>query len=161
MSSMPAKISQNNSPEYSLKAAFLYRFTDYVEWANNNSDLFTVGVLGESPITYFLNEIARNKMIKKKPMIIKQCDGLNEAGSCQVLFVPKNSTIPIETILSWIGNKQVLIITEQPGFATKGAHINFLTKEKKLRFEVNLKSVAISGLKISSQLLQHAIIVEQ
>jgi len=161
MSSVPLKPTQNVS-EYNLKAAFLYRFTDYVDWANNNEgDYFTVGVLGESQILSPLNVILRNKTIKSKQVIIRKCDGLNDIGSCQILFIPRNSNTAIETIFSRIGNRQVLIITEQPGMASRGAHINFLNEEGKLRFEINLKSVVQSGLKISSQLLQHATIVEQ
>jgi hypothetical protein len=160
MSHIPPK-AKNHSPEYNLKAAFLYRFTDYIDWTNNNDgEYFNVGVLGESPIISSLNEIAKDKRIKNKPIIIRKCDGLNEATSCQILFIPKNCSIPIETISSRIGNRQILIVSEEPGLASRGAHINFFSEENKLRFEVNLKSVAVSGLKLSSQLLQHAVIVE-
>jgi hypothetical protein len=153
---------QSNLPEYNLKAAFLYRFTDYVDWPNTNeSQTFNIGVLGECPIINSLNEITRNKNVKSRPISIKKCEGLSEAMPCQILFIPLNTSYSIETVLSKINGRQVLIVTEQPGNASRGAHINFIVVESKLRFEVNLKSVTLSGLKLSSQLLQHAIIVDE
>jgi hypothetical protein len=159
MGSISAPPLQSNLPEYNIKAAFLYRFTDYVDWPSNNDETFNIGVLGESPIINYLNETTRGKRVKNKPIAIKKCENLNETTPCQILFIPYNATMSIETILSKIGNRQMLLITEQPGNASRGAHINFVIIESKLRFEVNLKSVTISGLKLSSQLLQHAIIV--
>ena len=160
MSAMPSATSQSNSSEYTLKAAFLYRFTDYIEWTtNNDSQTFNVGVLGESPIINSLNEIARDKRVKSKVMTIKRCDNFSDVASCQILFVPRNAAYSLETILSKVGNRQILIVTEQLGYGSKGAHINFLTEENRLKFEVNLRSVTAAGLRISSQLLQHAVIV--
>ena len=151
--------AQTDEEEYSLKAAFLYRFTDYVDWGINNDQNFTIAVLGESEITTPLNEIARNKKVKDKSMYIKEYKDINEAGSCQVVFVSKNYTGNIESVISKVGDKPVLIITEQPGACEKGADINFFVLENKLKFEINQKAVAKAGLRISSQLLQHATLI--
>jgi hypothetical protein len=73
-----------------------------------------------------------------------------------MLFVSKNSSIRIETLMSRFRGTPVLIIAEQAGACERGAHINFLIIHDKLKFEVNLRTASRSGLKISSQLLQHA-----
>jgi hypothetical protein len=154
------KPDQTDEEEYSLKAAFLYRFTDYVDWGNNNTDQnFTIAVLGESKITTPLNEIAKDKKVKDKSMFIKEYKDINDAGNCQVIFVSKNYTGNIESIVSKVGDKPILIITEQPGSCEKGADINFFVLENKLKFEINQKAVAKAGLRISSQLLQHATLI--
>jgi hypothetical protein len=147
--------------EYPLKAAFLYRFIDYVEWSNNNNDpTFNIAILGGSPIVSSLNEIAANKLAKGKRMNIREYENLSDITSCQVLFVSKNARAPIETIISKMSDRPVLIVSEQNGFAQKGAHINFFFSESKLKFEVNIKSATRVGLKLSSQLLQHAVLVD-
>src|SRR5260221_2943292 len=82
---------QSDAQEYILKAAFLYRFTDYVEWAGNNDEQnFTVIVLGESGITAPLNEIARDKKVKGKSMYIKESLDANDIGLCKILFISRN-----------------------------------------------------------------------
>jgi hypothetical protein len=150
----------SDGEEYNIKAAFLYRFIDYVEWNNNESrTTFNIVVLGNSGILNPLVVIANEKKAKNNKIVVRQDNDISDIGPCQILFVSKNCTIPLETILSKFEDRSLLIITEQKGAAEKGAHINFLIYNDKLKFEVNLKTASRSGLKISSQLLQHASVV--
>lgn len=147
----------SETQEYALKAAFVYRFVDYVEWNNiSNSESFEICVLGESPITKLLIEISK---AKTKKMNIKEYYNLNDIGFCNIVFISKNYNSSIETVIAKFNNKNVLIVTEQIGYGAKGAHINFLISENKLKFEVNLTAVKKDGLKLSSKLLEHAILI--
>lgn len=142
--------------EYDLKAAFLQRFIDYVNWKDySKNQIFKIAILEESPITASLQNIPKTKKID-----IKEYKNLDEISFCNILFVPYNSTIPIETILSKFSGKPVLIVTERNGYGKKGAQMNFVMIENKLKFEVNLKAINKAGIGISSFLLQHAIIVQ-
>jgi hypothetical protein len=149
-----------DTQEYILKAAFLYRFTDYVDWGNNNSGTdFTIAVLGKSGITDPLIEIAKEKKAQGKRIVIKEYQNINDIGDCQILFVSNDYKGGIEPVVSKLNTKPILIVAEQTDACSKGAHINFLVSENKLKFEINMNAAAIAGLKISSQLLQHAILV--
>jgi hypothetical protein len=142
--------------EYTLKAEFLYRFVDYVKWKEyTKKQTFKIAILEDSPITSSLNALAKNKNIE-----IKEYKDLSDLRFCHILFVPYNSTIPLETILSKYSGKPVLIVTERNGSGKKGAHMNFIMIDNKLKFEVNLKAINKAGIGISSFLLQHAIIVQ-
>ena len=55
-----------------------------------------------------------------------------------------------------IGNAPVLVVGETPGFALKGAIINFYLDENKVRFEINNTAAKKSRLDIRSQLLRLA-----
>jgi hypothetical protein len=151
---------QSEVQEYNVKAAFLYRFTDYVEGNSNGEDVFNISVLGNSNILDPLKAIANDKKIKNKRINVRQYNNIDDvaASSCQLLFISKNYTPSIESVVAKLYDKPTLIITEQDGGCAKGAHINFFTAENKLKFEVNLRTARRSGLKISSQLLQHAYI---
>ncbi|WP_367772947.1 YfiR family protein [Flavobacterium sp. WC2421] len=142
--------------EYALKAAFLYRFIDYVNWKDySKNQAFKIAILEGSPITTSLLAVPKTKKIE-----INEYGNLEEIGFCNILFVPYNSTIPIETILSKFSDKPVLIVTERNGYGKKGAQMNFVIVDNKLKFEVNLKAINKAGIGISSFLLQHAIIVQ-
>jgi hypothetical protein len=142
--------------EYALKAAFLYRFIDYVNWKDySKNQTFKIAILEESQITSSLLDIPKNKKID-----IKEYKNLNDVGFCNILFVPYNCSIPIETILSKFSGKPVLIVTERNGYGKKGAHMNFIIVDNKLKFEVNLKAINKAGIGISSFLLQHATIIQ-
>lgn len=142
--------------DYTLKADFLYRFVDYVYWKNYSKDqTFKIAILEDSPITASLLKTTKNKKIE-----IKEYKSLKQIRSCHILFIPYNCTVPIETILSNFSGKPILIVTEQNGYGKKGAHMNFVMMDNKLKFEVNLKAINKAGIGISSFLLQHAIIVQ-
>lgn len=145
--------------EYLLKAAFMYRFTEYIDW-QTDPETFNIGILGESAIKTHLLEISRTKKAKNKRIIIMQSEDLSDVSSCQILFVSKNYNHSIENVISKVSGKNVLIITEDAGYAARGSHINFYLSDNQLKFEINQKAAARAGLRISSQLLQHAIIVE-
>jgi hypothetical protein len=149
-----------DTQEYVLKAAFLYRFTDYVDWGGSNtSEDFTIAVLGKSNITDPLIDIAKKKKVQGKRIVIKQYDDINDVGDCQILFVSNYYKAGIETVVAKVNPKPILIIAEQTDACVKGAHINFLVSDNKLKFEINMNAAAGAGLKISSELLQHAILV--
>jgi hypothetical protein len=153
-------IPHNENEEYTLKATFLYRFTDYIEWSDDHSDLFSIAILGQSPITAPLLDIAKVKKAKNKKISVTEYSTLEAINTCHILFVPDNCPVPIEKILDRFAGKPVFIVTEKEGYGKKGAHLNFTVFENHLKFEINTKAISRSNLTISAFLLQHAIIVE-
>ncbi len=146
--------------EYSLKAAFIYRFTEYVNWEGlKNKQEFKIAILGDTPLTMNLIDIAENAEVGNREISVEEYETLNEIDDCQILFVSRNSTVPLQTILHKFEGKETLIVTEKDGYAEKGACINFFLSESKIRFEVNLEAVEKAGLAVSSQLLQHAVVI--
>jgi hypothetical protein len=142
--------------EYVLKAKFLYAFINYVNWDSiaKNGEI-KVAIIGESPITPSFININKNKKIK----IIEYQD-LYEIKNCDIVFIPSDSPYRLNSILSKFSKKPVLVVTEKTGYAKSGAHINFVLIQDKLKFEINLKALKETNLKVSSVLLQHAIIVK-
>ncbi|MES2395131.1 MAG: YfiR family protein [Bacteroidota bacterium] len=161
MSNAPIRFHQDiNSQQYVFKAAFLFRFIEYIEWKKNSkSATFNFAVLGHSPITEQMLIIAAEEKINKKKIKVAEYETIDEPDSYNILFVSKNSPVPIEDVVSKFAGKPVLIVAEKEGYASKGAHINFFISDNKLKFEINQKAASKAGIKISSQLLRHAVIV--
>lgn len=153
-----SSFGSDRDAEYRLKAAFIYNFTQYFEWEPRSTEM-VVGVLGNSPIYDQLVQIARAKSGGDKKMVVKQYSSLKDVTACNFLFIPQNSGISLEDILSKIP-KGTLTITERPGSGAQGSAINFIIVNNKLKFESNLKTINAAGVKASSQLLKLAIIVE-
>ena len=61
--------------------------------------------------------------------------------------------------LSRTKSKPVLVVTDNPGMAKKGASINFVEVEGKIKFELNQKNAEASGLKVAGALASLAILV--
>ena len=151
--------AQTQEQEANLKAVFIYNFTRYIDWDTSSvENEFVIGVIGSSPVTEALAEIAKTKTVKNKRIVIRHFDKPEEITSCAILFISANSPYPLSSVLSRI-NKGTLTISEEAGYGEKGTAFNFVVVNDKLKFEANVKSINAAGLKASSQLLKLAIIV--
>jgi hypothetical protein len=65
----------------------------------------------------------------------------------------------IDAIAAHTNGKPVLIITDKPGMGGKGAVINFVEQEGKIKFELNQSQAEKRGLKVSGSLTQLAILI--
>jgi hypothetical protein len=155
-----AQQARTQAEEYNLKAAFIYNFTKFIEWnSSNNGDDFIICVLGNSPIIKSLTEIAQNKSVNGKRIIIKQHNKPEEIKFCHILFIPKECSFSLTEILPRV-SRGTLTISEEDGYASLGTALNFVVVNNKLKFESNIKAIDDAGLKASSELLKLAIIVD-
>jgi hypothetical protein len=156
-----ASLAQTKEREADLKAVFIYNFTKYIDWDTaNQTKNFVIGVIGNSPVTESLKQIASSYTVSDKKIIIRNFSKPEDISYCQILFIPRNLPFSLEAILKNV-SKGVLTVSEEPGYAKSGTAFNFfINREDKLKFEANVKTIYSEGLKASSQLLKLAVIVD-
>jgi hypothetical protein len=142
------------SVNYKVHALFLYKFTQYIEWPAANSS-YVIGVVGNSPILEELQNLANTR----KNLVIKKLTATSDMSGCQLIFVSENSSNHLATISSKVSGKPVLIISETGSGAKKGAGINFVLIDDKMKFELNKGIIEHQGLKVSGDLVSLSIIV--
>ena len=143
-----------------FKAVFMYNFVDYVAWPDSSDSLFTFGILGESPITQLLREIAERKSAESRRLGVSVFGRIDEALSCDMLFVSAAFAPRMEELKRALGNSSVLTIADTPGLGAGGVAINFYVSGERLKFEINRASLKRAGLHASSQLLKLATLVD-
>ncbi|RYZ50696.1 MAG: YfiR family protein [Sphingobacteriales bacterium] len=154
-----ASTGQQPVQEVNLKAAFMYNFTRYITWEESTqSNYFIFGVLGTTPMTEALKKIAGQYDVGNKNILVRNFSSLAEMSYCNILFIPAKTGYRMADIAEKLP-RGVLTITEEPGMAARGSGFNFVVINDKLKFEVNLKTLYLSGIRVSSQLLKLAVIV--
>ena len=147
--------------EYELKAYFIYTFTRYIEWEDLEKDsAFVIGIIGNSKLVSPLEKIASSKLVNNKKITVKQWDQFKNTEKCHILFVSKSERNNLAEIVNKIEGKHILTVGDTRGFAKQGICINFIIVSDKIRFEINRKTTENSGLKVSSQLLKLAILID-
>ena len=143
-----------------FKALFLYNFTKYIEWpaALRQGD-FIIGVLGNTPMTKELVTIAGKQKVGAQNISVKTFITVDEIDNCNILFIPAGRSSQISLVVSKLGNKSVLIITDKDGLARQGACINYVMDGDKLKYEVNKSNIEKKGLTVSNSLLALGIVV--
>ena len=161
---LTAQESEFINREYQIKAAYLYNFAKYVEWpaefapvAENNEPVFVIGVVGKSPFEGALREVAREKKVGEKRIVVHSVQGKEDVGACHILYFPAD-TQPglVRAILSQVKSTPTLTVGEMEGFLESGGILNFFVEENKIRFAIDPDVAAKSQMKISSKLLNIA-----
>jgi hypothetical protein len=150
--------------EYQVKAVFLFRFIQFIEWPKNtpqtNDATVCVGVLGDDPFGPALDEVVRNEVVQHRKLAVRRSSRPDDLKSCALVFVSRSEEGRAPGILSSLGAAPVVTVSEVPGFARQGGIINFFLEGKKVRFEINPQAAKRHGLKISSELLKLGRIVD-
>jgi hypothetical protein len=145
------------SKEYQVKAAFLFNFAQFVAWPEiaftNADEPFHIGVLGSNPFGKDLAETVRGEAIHGRTMVIQESHRAETLANCQIVFICNSEASHIDEILSALGSKPILTVSEIPGFANRGGIINFYREGTKVRFEINPDAAGKKSLKVGSELL--------
>ncbi len=144
-----------------FQSIFIYNFTKYIKWPDSyNSGNFEITVLGNSSIFESLKQMAAQKaQTNGKAIHVKKANDMSEIGDAHVLFISENQLTQMDQIISSTSGKPILIITEKPGMGVRGATINFIEKDSKIKFELNQDNAESRGLKVSSSLAGLAILI--
>lgn len=156
--SAPAQIKVS---ELQLKAVFIERITQFVEWpkalqVDDPSKPFIFGVVGPKDLLSTFKEIYSTKTIRDKKVEFRHIVNPDEISGCHLLFIAEIKKDELVKIISYTKSKPILTISDTKGFAESGTHINFILLNKQLRFEINETTVHESGLSVSYLLLQIA-----
>ena len=151
--------------EYDVKAAYLYKFTKFVEWPEaafaSAEAPFVIGVIGRDPFAGALDRLIEGnttgaRRIEVRHFTANDSEALRE---CQMIFVSASEQGRLGTILAAVQGRPVLVVGESEGFASAGGMLGFALRENRVGIEVNSAAARQGRLKISSQLLNIAKIV--
>lgn len=152
---------QNVDTNARIKAMFIYNFTRYVEWPTNyKQGNFVIGVMGNGSLLNELSKMASTKLAGVQTIEVKSFSSIASITKCHMLIVPSDVNINLGDVISKVKNHSTLVITEKAGMAKQGAAINFVVQNNKQAFELNKSNAESHDLKVSSNLLTLAIVVE-
>lgn len=146
----PAGVIDTNAK---IKAVFIYNFTKYIEWPKAYKEgEFTIGIIGESPLYSELTKMTQTKKVANQSLQVKKFNSIDELSKCHILYLSKDKSGEISSLLKSLKNNSTLIVTEETGLVDKGAGINFIIKDNRQKFELNKGNVEKYKLKVSSSL---------
>ena len=159
-----AQPSPEKQRELILKSGVIYNFTKFIKWPekageNNPERNFIFCVNGDSHIADIFKSISRKRQIQGRNIEVRSDVPAAKIKNCHILFLGSSKSGNLEKTLGFAKEHPVLTISDSPGFAKRGVSINLAIINNKIRFEINLRSIAASRLKVSSELLQLGILI--
>ncbi len=153
-----AHAQQPKAEEYEVKAVYLYNFGRFIEWpaSAKTGDSFSICVLGRDPFGAALDTTVAGTSIEQKKLVARRIASTREAADCRILFISSSESSRMKEIVAALDKSPALTVSDIPDFTANGGMIEFVRKENKVRFEVNLTATEKAGLTLSSQLLKVA-----
>lgn len=153
--------SRAEAQDHRMHAAFIYHFTRYINWpVDMRSGEFVIGLVGNPSAVASIEQMVKTKKkTREQELVIKKFSSTGEISECHILFVSAGMEGTMSTLLQQTNRNNTLVITEKDGMALNGSSINFVSRNGKLRFEINEGAINEAGLQISSKLKALGIIV--
>ena len=153
--------SAQTSKENQLKAVFLFRLAQFVEWPasafETNESPIIIGILGEDPFGQALDLVVRDETAHNRPLGIRQFKRVEDVTACHILFISRSESGHIETILRTLQGRSILTVSDlEESFLKKGGMIRFVTEQNKVNIQIHPEVAKEAGLIISSRLLRVA-----
>jgi hypothetical protein len=146
--------------EVRIKAAFLYKFSDFIEWppeAYGKPDSpFTIGVMGADALADELAQVVARRTVGGRPVEVRKLRRGAPLAGLQMLFVGGRDAGRLAEALSAAKGQPTLTVTESEEAQIPGSMINFVLVDDKVRFDVALPPAEAENLRISSRLLSVA-----
>ena len=153
----------NSYREYQVKAAFLFNFTQFVEWPANalpeTTTPWVIGVLGENPFGTYLQEIISGEQVNGHSLVIQQYKNAEEIKTCHILFINLTEKDKLEQAITSLKGRSILTVGDGNNFIKQGGMIRFVIRDNKVHFQINPESAKGADLVISSKLLKLAEVV--
>jgi hypothetical protein len=158
--SLPQKTA---TPEYQVKAVFLYNIAQFVEWPKDSipedTSAIIIGVLGKDPFGTYIDDTIKGEEVNGHPLVIERYAAPSDIKNCHILFIHSALGPKLNSILKNLRGKNILTVSDATNFTKQGGMVGFITQENKIRIQINLEDVKEENITISSKLLRLAEIV--
>src|SRR5688572_25038106 len=103
--------AQLEATEGAVKAAFLHRFTSFIEWPAQTraKDSIVIGVLNADEVE---SELTRYVAARKSSIAVRHIESSDDMQGVHVLFIGARENARLSKIIAALRNLPVLVVTE-------------------------------------------------
>lgn len=146
--------------EYRVKAAFMFRFTQFVTWpsaAVAASPTVDVCVVQPNPFGHELEQMVRGETLGGRSLRMREiAPAVDALHGCHALFVGAGAAVDPELMHAAAG-RHILTVGESERFLQEGGIIALRVIDRRVRFEVDADNARRAGIRIAAQLLNLAV----
>lgn len=151
--------------EIQIKAAFLYKFTGYVEWPKSSfkdtNSPITIGVVAADEIADELRHMVSGRTMQSRPLTVIEISKESDLSGVHVLFIGRDANARLARLIEAVRQRPILTVTDIPDGLDRGGMINFVIAKRRVQFEIAVDAAEKAGLVLSSRLLSVALRVKK
>jgi len=151
---------QAGAPESAVKATYLYKFAPFVEWPASafpsQSSPFYLCVLANEPLGAMLDQATSGQRVGEHRIMVRRLGSMEGGQGCHILYLGKAADKSTAETLRNLKGAPILTVADQNP-SVRGAIIQFVVQDGRVRFGIDTSAAAANGVTISSKLLSLAI----
>jgi hypothetical protein len=155
--------SQAPPSEEAVKAAYLVKLRNYVEWPAKApapaDSRIVIGVVGADAVADHLQKMPAVRDPAKSSVALKRLRPGDPVAGVHILYVGDEAWSRAAPMVAQAREQSALVVSDAEGALAGGSVINFRLVDERIRFEISLDAADKSNLKLSSQLLTLALSV--
>lgn len=160
----PAAVAAgSDSLEYAVKAAFLDKLGNFVEWPPStfpsSTSAINLCVAGVDPFGASLDVATAGQHIGVRPIVVRHLANVTRGSDCQILFVGGSDPQVIGRILDAVRGVGVLTVTDTPAVGETPSIIRFVIHDDHVRMVIDDQAALLNGIVLSAKLLSVALSV--
>jgi hypothetical protein len=152
----------DDSLEYAVKATFLYKFIPFVDWPasafESPASPVVICVMGNDPVARLVDRAVSGQRIGNRPVMVRHIESVSRESGCHEIYASSAMTERSRAFAAVRGSA-VLTVTDGGSGGSNGGDsgiITFVVQDNRVRFDIDDRAAAQSGLTIRSQLLDLA-----
>jgi len=161
----PALKAQTTSIEGQVKAAFLFKFAQFIQWPSHafadREMPFTMCAMGD-PFEGALEKTVEQEMLNGRRIAVRRLSAPDNIRGCHVVYIGRLEARRSMEIIAVVNqayaseSMPILTVGDSDDFINAGGMIRFTEVGQRVRFEINPDAAERVSLRISSRLLRVA-----
>jgi hypothetical protein len=132
-----------------FQSLIIYNFTKLLDWPDKSGD-FVIEVVGNAELAKELTDFTQSRKVAGVQNIVVKKVLPADVSNAQIVIVGLTESDKLGDIISKVGSRNVLIVTEKKGLTKKGAGISLMKESGTWQFQFNENNIKKYGLKISA-----------
>jgi hypothetical protein len=150
--------AQDPGLEAAVKATYLYKVAPFIDWpAPPPASGFTICIVGNDTLGGVLDQAVAGQRVKDRPILVRRLAVFADDALCQIVYASGSPAQPVPAILASLRGKPIFTVTDGARETAAKGMLNFVVVDNRIRFGIDDRSAAESGLVISSKLLSLAV----
>jgi hypothetical protein len=145
--------------EQRVKAAFLFRFTEFVTWPESAyarpDSPFVMVIAGSEGIAENLRNVTAGRSVAGRAVEVRRVGAADAIPPAQLVYLASGDAGRVREQVRG-APRHALVVTDLDGALDLGSVINFVLVEDRVRFDIALDAAERRGLRLSSRLLSVA-----
>jgi hypothetical protein len=156
LTSGPNLVSQDD--ELSIRAAYLFNLTKYVDWQPSQKRI-VVAVVGDDSTAAAIRQLLNNKVTDGRPLQIVVHPSDSDLRSCDVVYFGRSASSAAQAVLEKLNGMRCITVGDDGRFVREGGMVALVRSGDQIQVFVNVDATHREGVELSSRLLNLAVLV--